>query len=130
MKKYVKFSRVDEKGFFKVEEFKVDSRDFFTKSLNLAKVSLRAHKKLKIVGTTLNVNEATRVAETLRRLGYIEFDDVQTETNVVNGTRQVRLVITVHITDDFERLFKENEEERKKKEEERKKRNEEKNKAK
>ena len=96
----------------------------------MAKVSLRAHKKLKIVGTTLNVNEATRVAETLRRLGYIEFDDVQTETNVVNGTRQVKLVITVHITDDFERLFKENEEERKKKEEERKKRNEEKNKAK
>lgn len=28
MKKYVKFGRVDEKGFFKVEEFKVDFNGF------------------------------------------------------------------------------------------------------
>ena len=104
-----------------IEELKVDSRDFFPKSLDQAKISLRAHKKMKIVGTSLNVSQATRVAETLRRLGYIEFDDVKTETVIINDTRQVRLIITVHITDDFERLYKENEEERKKRQVEKKK---------
>ena len=126
-----------------IEEFKVDSRDFFPKTMFQAKESLRAHKKLKIVGTTLNANQATRLAETLKRLGYIdwcntssmfnfgyiEFDDVQTQTTIVNDSRQVKLVITVHITSDFERLYQENLEERKKKEEERKKREEEKKKG-
>ena len=112
-----------------IEELKVDSRDFFPKSLDQAKIALRAHKKMKIVGTSLNVSQATRVAETLRRLGYIEFDDVKTETIIVNDSRQVKLVITVHITSDFERLYQENLEEIKKKEEERKKREEEKKKG-
>ena len=112
-----------------IEEFKVDSRDFFPKTMFQCKESLRAHKKLKIVGTTLNANQATRLAETLKRLGYIEFDDVQTQTIIVNDSRQVRLVITVHITSDFEILYQENIEERKKKEEERKKREEEKKKG-
>ena len=111
-----------------MEELKVDSRDFFPKSLDQAKIALRAHKKMKIVGTSLNVSQATRVAETLRRLGYIEFDDVKTETIIVNDSRQVRLIITVHITDDFERLYKENEEERSKRQLERQKREEEKKK--
>jgi len=111
-----------------IEEFKVDSRDFFPKAMFQAKQSLRAHKKLKIIGASLNSNQAARLAETLKRLGYIEFDDIKTETKIINDTRHVRLIITVHITDNFEKLYKENEEERKKKEEERKKREEEKNK--
>ena len=111
-----------------IEEFKVDSRDFFAKAMYQAKQSLRAHKKLKIIGTSLNANLASRIAETLKRLGYIEFDDIKTETKIINDSRQVRLIITVHITDDFEKLYKENEEERKKREDERKKREEERNK--
>ena len=99
-----------------LEEIRVDSRDYFYKSIDQAKTSLRAHKQAKIVGTTLNVERATSVAENLKRNGYIEFDDVQTETKIVNNNRQVRLVITVHITPDFEKLYKEHEEERKKRE--------------
>ena len=112
-----------------VKEFKVDSRDNFRRTMFLVKVFLNNNKKGKIVGTTKNAVQATCVAENLKRLGYIEFDDIQTETLINDGRRQTRLVITVHNTPNFDKLFKESEEERKKREEERKKREEERKKG-
>ena len=109
-----------------LKEFQVDSRNFFPKTLQQVKEFLNGNKKGKIVANTPSANQATGVAETLKRLGFIEFDDIKTVTNVVNNTRQVQLIITVHTTPDFDKLFKESEDERKKKEEERKKKFEEK----
>ena len=111
-----------------LKEFQVDSRNFFPITLQQVKEFLNGNKKGKIVANTLSANQATGVAETLKRLGFIEFDDIKTVTNVVDNTRQVQLIITVHTTPDFDKLFKESEEERKKREEERKKRFEEKKK--
>ena len=104
-----------------IKEFEVDSYKFFSKSMNEFKEFLKANKKIKIVGTTPNANQASHLAESLRRLGYIEFDDIKTETLVKNDSRQVRLVFTVHTTPDFDKLYQEHEAERKKREEERKK---------
>ena len=111
-----------------IKEFAVDSRDFFGKSMQYAQEFLNSHKKINIVGTSLNVNQATRLAETLKREGFVEFDGIKTETKVINNTRQVRLVITVHVTPNFDKLYKEKNEERKKKEAERQKKFEEKKK--
>ena len=111
-----------------LKEFHVDSRNFFPKTLQQVKEFLNGNKKGKIVANTPSANQATGVAETLKRLGFIEFDDIKTVTNVVNNTRQVQLIITVHTTPDFDKLFKESEDERKKREEERKKKFEEKKK--
>jgi len=55
----------------------------------------------------------------LRRLGYIDFDDIQTETLIREGRRQTRIVITVHNTPNFDKLYKESLEENKKRKEER-----------
>ena len=112
-----------------IKEFQIDSRDFFPRAMNKTKDFLKENKKIKFVAHTNTANLSTRVAETLKRLGYVEFDDVKTETKIVNDTRQVRLVITMHNTANFDKLYKENEEERKKKQaerEERKKQHEEK----
>ena len=108
-----------------IKEFLVDSRDYFSKSMNLAKEFLNTNKKIKIVANTRSANQAAHIAEALRRLGYVEFDDVQTQTLVTDGRRQTKLLITVHNTPNFDKLYKESLEERKKKEEERKKRDEE-----
>ena len=108
-----------------IKEFIVDSRDFFPKSMYLTKEFLNINKKVKIVANTKSANQAAHVAEALRRLGYVEFDDVQTQTLVTDGRRQTKLVITVHITANFDKLYKESQEERKKKEEERKQKDEE-----
>ena len=104
-----------------IKEFPVDSRDFFTKSMYLCKEFLNTNKKIKIVANTNSASYASRLAETLKRLGYVEFDDIQTETLVRENRRQTRIAITVHKTPNFDKLYKENQEERKKREEERKK---------
>ena len=104
-----------------IKELELDSRDRFSKSMYLTKLFLKNNKKIKLIGKTLNVNETTHVAENLKRLGYVEFDDIKTETIVVNDSRQVRLIITMHASPDFDKLYKENEEERKKRVEEREK---------
>ena len=106
-----------------IKEFPVDSRNFFAKNMYLAKEFLNTNKKIKIVANTRSAREAVRLAETLKRLGYVTFDDIQTETLVREG-RQTRIAITVHNTPDFDKLYKESLEERKKKEEERKKKDE------
>ena len=108
-----------------IKEFPVDSRDFFSKSMYLAKEFLNTNQKIKIVANSRSANEGIRLAETLRRLGYVSIDDIQTQTLVRDGRRQTRIVITVHNTPDFDKLYKESLEERKKKEEERKKKQEE-----
>ena len=113
-----------------IKEFEVDSYKYFSKSMNEFKEFLKANKKIKIVGTTNSANQASHLAEALRRLGYIEFDDIKTETLVKNDTRYVRLVITVHTSPDFDKLYQEHEAERKKREEERKKMEEDKKKGK
>ena len=104
-----------------IKEFKVDPNDFGKKVLYLLKEFLKANKRIKIVGNTASAASATRAAETLKRLGYIEYENVQTETSIDDGRRKTRIVITVHNTADFDKLYQENEEFRKKKEEERKK---------
>jgi len=87
----------------------------------LCKEFLKTNKKIKIVAQTNSASQATRLAETLKRLGYVDFDNIQTETSVANDRRQTRLVITVHNTPNFDKLYAENEEARKKREEEKKK---------
>ena len=104
-----------------IKEFPVDFRNYFPKSMYLAKEFLNTNKKIKIVANTNSASYASRLAETLKRLGYVEFDDIQTETLVRENRRQTRIAITVHNTPNFDKLYKESQEERKKREEERKK---------
>ena len=112
-----------------IKEFLVDPYDFPNKVIYLAKEFLKTHKRIKIVGNTKSAPTATRVAETLKRLGYIEYENVQTETLIDNDRRKTRILITVHNTPNFDKLYQENEEVRKQKEEERKKKDESKKEA-
>ncbi len=104
-----------------IKEFVVDPRDYPRKVIYLVKEFLKANKKIKLIGNTNCAESATRAAETLKRLGYVEYDDIQTETLVDDGRRKTRIVITIHNTPNFDKLYQENEEARKKREEERKK---------
>ena len=103
-----------------IKEFPVDPNEFFPRTMYFAKEFLNNNKKINIVAPTRSSSQACRLAETLRRLKYIEFDDIQTQTLVREGRRQTRIAITVHVTPEFDRLYKESVEERKKREEERK----------
>ena len=103
-----------------IKEFPVDARNFINKNIYLAKEFLNSNNKIKIVANTRSASQAVRLAETLKRQGFVTFDDIQTETLVREG-RQTRIAITVHKTADFDKLYKESLEKRKQREEERKK---------
>ncbi len=98
-----------------LKEFKVDPHDSFPRTMDIVKEFLKANKKLNLVASTSAANNAARVAQSLKRLGYVEYGDIQTKTVVNDGKRETKLVITLNITPDFDKLYKEYEEEKEKK---------------
>ena len=106
-----------------VKELKVEEYDNAKKIMHLAKELLLNAEKMNLIGTTNSSPIATRAAETLVRLGYVTFDNIQTLTDVRNDRRSIKLIITLKKTSNFDKLYKENQEERKKREAEREKEN-------
>ena len=102
-----------------IKELKVAEYDQAKKVIYLSKELLLNAEKMNLIGTTNSANIATKAAETLVRLGYVTFDNIQTLTEVKNDRRSIRLIITLKKTSNFDKLYKENEEERKKRQAER-----------
>lgn len=59
--------------------------------------------------------QVVRVAEALKRLGYVSYVRYYTTTVVVNGSLQRFIVVNVKKTNDFDKLYDAREEERTKK---------------
>ena len=104
-----------------IKEYKVEEYDNAKRVMYLVKEILKSSDKINIIANTNSSPIGTRAAETLARLGYVTFENVQTLTEVKNDRRSIRLIITLKKTANFEKLYKENEQERKKKQEEREK---------
>ena len=62
----------------------------------------------------LGAAQVVRVAEALKRLGYITYVKYSTTTLVDNGRLQRYIIVTVKKTKDFKKLYDEREAERKK----------------
>ena len=101
-----------------VKELRVTSFDSLKKVMFLAKQLLVPSETLNIISGTNSAGTASGAAETLRRLGYISYDDIHTETIIEKGSRRTRFIITVRKTKNFDTLYKEHEENKKKLEEE------------
>jgi hypothetical protein len=67
-----------------------------------------------IRGRVLGAAQAVRVAEALKRLGYISYEKYYTTTVVNDGILQRFIIIKVKKTENFQKLFEEREAERKK----------------
>ena len=84
----------------------------------LAKEFLLSSNKINIIGTTNSADIAARTAENLVRLGYVKYENTRTETVIDSNKKITRLIITIVKTDDFDKLYKENEENKNKKKKE------------
>ena len=104
-----------------IKELRVAQYENAKKIMYLAKELLLSSNKIKIIGTTNSADIAARAAENLVRLGYVKYENTQTETIIEHNRKITRLIITIIKTNEFDKLYKENEENKKKKEEERKK---------
>ena len=104
-----------------IKELRVAEYDYHKKIIYLAKEMLLNSEQINLVSSTKSCPTAARAAETLVRLGYVTYANVQTLTDVRNDRRTTKLIITVKKTDNFEKLYKENEEFKKQKDAERQK---------
>jgi len=102
------------------KELRVGFRDNSKRIMYLVKELLNTSNSVDLVAGTGSAGNASRAAEALRRLNYVTYSNVKTETVVVEGGRKIRFVITLTKTADFKRLYDENEANRQKKQEERK----------
>lgn len=81
----------------------------------VVKQVLKTKEQIDIRARPLAAAQVVRVAEALKRLGYITYVKYQTTTIINEGKLQRFIVVTVKKTANFDNLFKEREEERAKK---------------
>jgi hypothetical protein len=96
------------------KELRVNPNEDAKRIIYLAKEFLLNTDVINIVSGTNGAPLAARACETLSRLGYITYEGIKTETNIVNDSRRTRLVITIRKTKNFKTLYDENEANRKK----------------
>ena len=92
-----------------IKELQVAEYEHGKKVMYFAKDMLRSSEKLNIVATTRSSAVASRAAETLVRLGYVTFENIQTLTEIKNDRRSIKLIITLKKTSNFQKLYEENE---------------------
>ena len=90
-----------------IKELRVNASENSKRIMYLAKEFLSNADRLDIVTGTAGAPIAARAAESLVRLQYVTYENIHTDTSIVEGRR-------VKKTADFKKLYDENEENRKK----------------
>ena len=80
----------------------------------VVKQVLRTRETVDIRARPLGAAQVVRVAEALKRLGYITYVKYWTTTTVTEGRLQRYIIVTVKKTKEFQKLYYSREEERKK----------------
>ena len=80
----------------------------------VVKQVLRTRETVDIRARPLGAAQVVRVAEALKRLGYITYVKYWTTTTVTEGRLQRYIIVSVKKTKEFQKLFDSREEERKK----------------
>ena len=78
----------------------------------VVKQVLKTRNTVDIRARPLGAAQVVRVAEALKRLGYITYEKYYTTTIVADGRLQRYIVVTVKKTSNFQKLFDEREAER------------------
>jgi hypothetical protein len=104
-----------------IKEIRVGPMDNAKRIMYITKEFLLNNDSVEVVSGTGGANTLTNAVEGLVRLNYVSYSDIRTETNVVNDTRRTRLVVKVKKTDQFSKLYEENEAKKKQFQEEREK---------
>ena len=102
-----------------IHEIRVEEYDRANRVMNLVKEFLLKNEKVNIVAGTNSSPAASKAAESLGRYGYVTIENIQTLTEVNNNRRNIKLIISLKKTNDFQKIYDQNKEDIKKKEEER-----------
>ena len=100
--------------FRKLEYINISSNKPVKWYMYIVKLVLKTRESVDIRARPLGAAQAIRVAEALKRLGYISYQKYYTTTVVINGKLERYIIINVKKTKDFQKLFDEREAERNK----------------
>jgi hypothetical protein len=100
------------------KELRVGPEENSKRVMYLAKEFLLNNESIDVVSGTRGAVTVTRACEALRRLNYVTYDAIKTETVVSNDRRRTGLVVRIKKTSQFKKLYEENEANRKQKESE------------
>ena len=79
----------------------------------LAKEALKEKAEINVVANYKAAFNASRAANTLASIGYASLTNIQTVTEVFEGRRRIKVVISLKKSADFDKIYAENEEKRK-----------------
>lgn len=96
------------------KELRVRGNDNTKRTMYLIKEFLLNNDSVNVVGGVAGSPIVTKATEALVRLKYVTYGDIKTETHIIEGRRITRIVVTLKKTNDFQRLYEENEQARKK----------------
>jgi hypothetical protein len=95
------------------KELRVNPNENSKRVMYLIKEFLLNNDHVDLVSGTGGSPVSVRAAESLVRLGYVNYDGIKTDTTLSNNRRRTKLIIKLTKTPDFKSLYDENEEIRK-----------------
>ena len=89
------------------KEFFVRAEDNTKRVIYLCKEFLKESNELTVMSSHIGADVCSRVVNALVDLKYCTVGDIQTQTNIVNGVRKVRLVIKLNKGSEFDKVYAE-----------------------
>ncbi len=91
-----------------IRELRINASENFKRVMYLAKEFLLTDERIDIVSNTRAAPIVAHAAENLVRLKYVTYENLTTNTSIVNGRRMTKFIIRVQKTGDFKKLYDEN----------------------
>lgn len=90
-------------------ELYVKHDDNHRRVLYLVKELLKAQPTINVVTNYKSAFTVSRVCNTLVTLGYANFSNINTKTDIVEGRRRIKIIVTVAKSENFQKIYDENE---------------------
>jgi len=91
-----------------IEELIISKDDTIPKVIEYIKILISKSGIIKLIANSKCSFISASASESLVELGYVKYDNIQTKTDIEDGKRNVKLIITLKKTDKFTNLLKEN----------------------
>ena len=91
-------------------EIRIESNENSKRVMYLIKEFLLNNEYIDLVSGTAGSPVSIRTCESLVRLGYATYENVKTDTTLLNNKRRTKLIVRIKRTENFRKLYDENEE--------------------
>ena len=89
-----------------IEELIISKDDTISKVIEYIKILISKSGKVKLIANRACSVISAKASESLVELGYVKYDNIQTKTDIEDGRRNVKLIITLKKTNKFNNLLK------------------------